>query len=329
MATDLNEQLRAWHDAGLIDADQVAAIRAFERPGDEGIAVWQEAFGYLGGTLVLSAGGLLLGEFWDALTVPGQLTIFAVVAVVLTVIGYLVPADREAAFRRLSSLLLAAGTVATGWLVGFGGTELTSISEEAVVLLASSAGAAHGLVTWRTRVSPLQQIVTFAALSTAIGAAGAALDVRPSALVGGLLVATAGLVWGLLTWGEIVRPRVTGYLLAGAGLGVGLQITSFDDPRALGLALAVLATVGVLAAGARLGELVLLGLGAAGILVFVPQLVFELFADTVGAPLALLVTGAVLIGGAVASIRMGREVLAEEDEQDRRDPAAPGEGGTT
>ncbi len=58
----------------------------------------------------------------------------------------------------------------------------------------------------------------------------------------------------------------------------------------------------------------LLGVGAVGIFVFVPQVVFQYFGDSLGAPVALLISGAVLIGGAVAlSKLMGeiREDLAE------------------
>ncbi len=201
--------------------------------------------------------------------------------------------------------------MATTWLVGFGAAETTSWAGSTVALTASAAAVAHGLVTWRTRVSPLQQLVTFAGSWGVVVAAAMLGDVTPGPFVAGLLVAVGGVVWGLLTWGEVVRPRVTGWLLAGAALGVGLQVASLDDLRTAGLAVAVPVALGVLALGARLGELVLLGLGAAGILVFVPQLVFELFAETVGAPLALLVAGVVLTGGAVASIRMGRDVIAD------------------
>ena len=50
----------------------------------------------------------------------------------------------------------------------------------------------------------------------------------------------------------------------------------------------------------------------AGIFVFVPQIIFEYFGDTIGVPLALFVTGVVLLGAALLVARLRTEVVSTE-----------------
>ena len=54
-----------------------------------------------------------------------------------------------------------------------------------------------------------------------------------------------------------------------------------------------------------------LAVGAAGLFVLVPQLVFDLFGDAIGAPATLLVVGLLLVLVAVGLGRARREVAAE------------------
>jgi hypothetical protein len=61
-----------------------------------------------------------------------------------------------------------------------------------------------------------------------------------------------------------------------------------------------------------------LGFGAAGVLLFLPQIVFEYLGDTLGAPLALLVSGVAILVGAFLTARLSGKVR-----EDGERPAEP------
>jgi hypothetical protein len=90
---------------------------------------------------------------------------------------------------------------------------------------------------------------------------------------------------------------------------VGAQILSFGW-RGAGLALGIGTGVALLGASVALRSTVLLAFGAAGVLLFLPQIVFEYLGDTLGAPLALLVCGIAILAAAFAAARLKRTVGA-------------------
>ncbi|MDR9452235.1 MAG: hypothetical protein RI637_13580, partial [Acidimicrobiia bacterium] len=73
----------------------------------------------------------------------------------------------------------------------------------------------------------------------------------------------------------------------------------------------------LLAFSVGLRNTMLLGFGAGGIFIFVPQIIFEYFGDTIGVPLALFLTGVVLLGAALLIARLRTEVVAEPDTEER------------
>ena len=71
--------------------------------------------------------------------------------------------------------------------------------------------------------------------------------------------------------------------------------------------LLLLAALGLVAVSVRLSENVMLGLGVAGLFVYVPMLIFEWFGDSLGAVVALLISGLVLLGVVVGVVRYRAE----------------------
>ncbi|MDX1657582.1 MAG: hypothetical protein R3343_02065 [Nitriliruptorales bacterium] len=61
---------------------------------------------------------------------------------------------------------------------------------------------------------------------------------------------------------------------------------------------------GLVAASIPLRRTLLLGLGTAGLFVYVPRIVFTWFGDTLGPPVALFVTGVILMSIALALTRL-------------------------
>jgi hypothetical protein len=123
-----------------------------------------------------------------------------------------------------------------------------------------------------------------------------------------------GVAWLLLAWGQQLRPPTTAYALGSLAVLFGPQMMRFDDatwPLLLGLVTAGL----LLTFSVALRNTILLGFGAAGIFIFVPQIIFEYFGDTIGVPLALFLTGAVLLGAALLIARLRTEVVSEPTEE--------------
>jgi hypothetical protein len=66
----------------------------------------------------------------------------------------------------------------------------------------------------------------------------------------------------------------------------------------------LLAGLGLMAISVRLDQNVLLGLGVAGLFVYIPMIIFEWFGESLGVPVALLIAGVILIGVVVATVRL-------------------------
>ena len=100
----------------------------------------------------------------------------------------------------------------------------------------------------------------------------------------------------------ILNPPTAGYAAAGIGLLVGAQLTM---DLAAGQVLAVVTVAGLITAGIMLHRLLLLGLGAAGALVLLPQTADRYLAGGAWAATAVFLTGLVLLGIALWLARRG------------------------
>jgi hypothetical protein len=92
-------------------------------------------------------------------------------------------------------------------------------------------------------------------------------------------------------------------------VGWGAQIMAFDDDPVPGLVTAIVLAGVLVAVSIVERQTLFLVFGAVGVFVFAPQLVFEWFGDTLGAPLVLLITGLLLIVGAVGAAKLKSEVI--------------------
>lgn len=298
-----------YHAATLLqELDRSAAAvpppAAAQRPARTGSRL-AEAAGYAGAVLIGAAGAVLAGQHWEGLGRPGRVAVLAGVTLVLAAVGVVVavagPRGRDvllqpghAVRRRLASTALTiAAATAAGTVANLATTRTFLLAAGAAVLVMAGA-------QWLapSAVSETAGLVSVGML------AGAVLDAAraPEAAVL-VTLALVGLGWAALSW----TPLLTVPML-GLSLGLGLAtyaggVSAFfgtQPEEGLGIAVLALVVVGGLGGYVRSGRW---PLAAAGTLALA-TLVFRLTSDSLGAPVALLLTGLVLLGsGAVVLLR--------------------------
>ena len=308
---DLATSLRDWVAAGLIDEDQARAIRSHETaPTEERrVPLIAEVLGYLGGSLALIAAFILVGEFWADLEAWARLLLVGAGTIAFLAAGWFIKSIDNAAIRRLSSFSWALGTVGVAFWFGLLADDILAADPETTALIASVGGLVAGYVLYHLSPRSLQQLLLGgAAVATPLSAL-AHVDQPPDEFYG-LVIWAIGVAWLLLAWGHHLRPQVTGYALGSFAALLGPQLMAINRttwPMLLGLV-----TAGALLAfSVTMRNTILLGFGAAGIFIYVPQIIFEYFGDTIGVPLALFLTGVVLLGGALLVARLRTEVVSE------------------
>lgn len=311
---DLNSSLREWVAAGLIDERQAQAIERHERqPGEERrVPLVAEVLGYLGGSLALIAAFILVGEFWADLESWARLLLVGAGTAAFLTAGWYIRNIANEAVQRLSSFSWALATVGVGFWFGLLAHDVLETETETSFLIASAAALVVGFGLYRMSPRSLQQLLMGSALASTALSALAHLDQPPEEFYG-LAIWGLGVAFLLLAWGDLLRPKGTAFALGSFGVLLGPQIMRFEEavwPLLLGLVTAgALLTFSVV-----LRNTILLGFGAAGIFIFVPQIIFEYFEDTIGAPLALFLTGVVLLGGALLVARLRTEVIGPAEE---------------
>lgn len=252
-----------------------------------------EALGYVGGALVVVAGFVLAQQFWADLRPWAQVGILALLAGSVLAAGAVVHGEAGTPLGRLRSVLWALGTVAVTGTLGVWASEVAGLEDAGMAVATfAPATAVAAWLWWHLRRS-LQEVVLVIGLVMTGTAVLALVDVVVVETWGGLLVWALGVGWLLLALGGLVAPPRTGVAIGAVLALVGPM--ALADAGRWG-ALVGLATAGALAAlSVSTRRTVLLGLGVVGVFLYVPQVVFAWFGDRLGVPLALVVTGGVLL----------------------------------
>ena len=329
-ASELERVVRGWAEQGLITAEQAEAIVASEAarptvgaaaapaappvaPGSPAtkVPVIVEVLGYAGGTIALGALLALVGQFWDLLGTVGRIGLSWTAAIACLAGGWFIARNKIPAARRLGSFLLFIGTIAFGFAVGVlmflygpkGGDQwswVQSVGAGTTTILAAVAW-------WYNRWTLQNVAIGVAAAWTIIAVASFSKADDPSGL--GWPLMAFGLIWAGLAYAELLTPPNATWSMSALSLLGGAQVLSFSFSssghsltRWLGLGIGLALAIGMIAASIPLRRGVLLGFGAAGVVVFMPQLLYEMFGSSVGVPIVLLLAGILLVAMAVVVI---------------------------
>lgn len=311
---DASEHIGRWREAGLLDAATAERLLAFERerargggsePGLERPGVL-EAIVYLG-ILVAGVGVFTLAASnWDTLESWARVAVVAVPLVLAFVAGLgLLQAEdpgvrRGGQFAWLAVVALTAGTIA---IVAeeYGGDR--GAGDRGILLLDGlvTAGVALGLWVASPR---LLQVLALGGALVFLGMTIAAWPDEFDARLGGMAMLAFGVAGLFLAERKLLTPVPAARLVFAALTAWGPFFAGIDGSQLWAelLGFAVAAAIGVL--GIWRASFVYIAVAVVAGFVMLVQFMFEHFAKDLGAPLALIISGGLLIGGVLVLTRV-------------------------
>ncbi|MEO5652585.1 MAG: hypothetical protein ABIN79_04615 [Marmoricola sp.] len=288
--------------------------------GTRGLPKLVEVVAYLGGALVLAAGGLFLSEEWGRIGFGTRVTLLGVVAVVLGLSGVLgarglgrdAADQRNDVRRRLSGSLLTGSALTVAFLVGYV-LEETLQPTYREVYWPAVAGAAVGVlvaaVGYRLASTAVGVVGLMAGILTVVGTLADHGDwLGSSGDVYGVAFFVVGALWLAATEAGMFRELTIARALGVSVALVGAQIPAVDGTHAwLGYALTVaVAVVGIAIYLPRTAWPYLAGAVVAVTLV-VPEALTDWTEGSLGATGGVLVAGITLLLASFAGYRLRAE----------------------
>lgn len=301
--SELDEQLDVWVAREIISSDQADAIRAHEATEAPSHSVAREVLAYLGAVLVGVAGFILVGQSWENIGEIARIVLSLTAGAVLAGTGFALGSTDQPAMRRAGQVALLLAAAPIGYAIGMIADAIVS-DEELSVLAGFSGALAFSIACYARYRSWAQHTALFlSALGTTI-ALGSLVEGDAGSWVIGSGVVALGVGWLIASVGDRLEPKVLGEVWGIVALGIGsiIIVASLGSTDGEGLAAMVLwiaVSIALIGIGVARDQVVLLVGGVLGLLIYIPWLVTEVLGGGVGAPVALLVSGALLIGTAV------------------------------
>lgn len=307
MSDRLDRALNALINEGEISSVTANQIRERYRSGTSTTAdesgsrrsILAEIGGYLGGAFTAIAAAILLNSQWDRLTKAGQISIFAVSAVLLFALAYKLNYLKDAQ-RRVAGLLFPASALATTAAIG------TIFGNDGPYSIAFLAGTLVALFGYLRVQTPIGHLALYVAIFATIVAANE--QIFASRFDFPLLIAWLALasIWLWLTVRLTLQEDFWGYALAMGTYFISAQYLQIQDANAISYIVSALTSaLGILLYlqtrkwPLLIGALIIATVGVATFIV-------DTFNGALGAALALLVGGLILIGGSVLALRSER-----------------------
>jgi len=262
-------------------------------------SILAEIGGYLGGAFTAIAAAILLNSQWDRITKTGQVSIFAISALLLFVLAWKLNYIKDAQ-RRVAGLLFPASALATTAAVG------TLFGNDGPYSLAFLAGTLVTLYGYLRVQTPIGHIALYIGIFATLVAGNEQLfDSRFDypLLISWLLLAS---IWLWLTLRLTLQEDYWGYSLVMGTYFICAQYLQVQDLNlASYLVSTITAALGIwLYLQTRKWPLLIgaLAIATVGVGVFI----VDTFNGALGAALALLVGGLILIGGSLWGLRSER-----------------------
>jgi len=275
------------------------------------ISLLTEVVAYIGVILLLSGGVAAVGQQWNHVSAWGRVAAFAGAAAFLFLVGFMLRGAREPAIQRLVSVLwflsVACVAGAAGYLVH--GVILPPAGPDggATALGAGLAASLYAAALWLARRSAPQDLALFAGLIIlicGIVAVAASGHTDAALLADALALWGFGLAWAWLGWRRYIEPM---WLTVPLGAFLALVAPSLAlGPYGWMYAIGIITAAAAMAISVPLRNTVFLGLGAVAMFGYVTGVVMTYFRGSLGAPAALSITGALVIGVAAVTARLMR-----------------------
>ena len=310
MSDRLNRALNELISEGKVSAELADEIRIKYQASENGPlseieeaqsrrSILAEIGGYLGGIFTTVAAVIVLSSQWERLTKAGQVSIFIALALILGVIAYRLNYGKGAQ-RRVAGLLFPASALATTAAIG------TIFGNDGPYSLAFLVGTLIALFGYLRVQTQFGHVALYVGLFSTLVAANEQLfnrDLEYPLLLSWLALAS---LWLWLTLRLTLQEQFWGYLLSMGTYFIAAQYLQIEDQTLLYFLLSTLTTaLGIwLYLQTRKWPLLI---GALAIATFaVGTFIIDTFNGALGAALALLVGGLILIGGSVLALRSER-----------------------
>ncbi len=317
----LRRELDRWTGAALITKAQAEAIRTFEEAHapprrrvspvpEPRVPLIAEAIGYVGAALVVGAGLAVTAQTWDQLAPGLRLALTGVAAALFLAAGWSLRRSHEPALARLADVLWCVSVAATAWFLWILSHDVAAGLADYAVLIAGIGATFLAWTLFQFRTRSMEQaallgasILTVAGIVAAADRAGWETFHRHPGIWTGGLVTALGIAWVLAGWRSVLRPVWTALALGSLTGLVGPMVMSEKGPGS-NLLLGLAVSAAFLAGSVALRQTVLLRSGAAGLFVYTLWTIGYYFSESLGWPLALLLSGVALLAIALLTVRL-------------------------
>lgn len=285
---------------GSLTEDQVTV----EEQGTRRISLLTEAMAYVGAILLLAGGIAAIGQRWNDMADWVQVSVFAGAAAFFLLVGVTVRRIREPAIQRLVGVVWFLSVAGVAGAVGLATRDPDGTTSTFTLLAVGVGVSVYSAALWMVRRHALQNAALFAGLVATICGTIVAISDPAPALAFAVALWGFGLAWATLGWQQYVQPMWVA-VASGAVLALVAPSLAIGDHGwlyAIGIATAATA----MATSVPLRNAPLLALGTLAMFGYVTAAVVQYFGDSLGAPAALAVTGALIIGLAVVTTRLMR-----------------------
>jgi hypothetical protein len=305
----LETHLQEWVDHELITPDEVRRIVGYETEHGPSrrIPLVAEIVGYLGAILVIAAGIVAFGLVFDELSHAMRVAVPAVAAAVACGAGVPLVRNRDATFRRLGAVLWTGSVGLVAFALGVVVLDREVVPTYAGVLIGGVclvyAATLYGLI----RHGALQLAIFASAITTAVSGIAWLTSEDPSEIpwAYALALLVLGVVWVIAGERSWLGPSGEALFL-GAGLALIAPTLLMADETGIALILGIALAAGLLAAATWLRSTPMLVLSGIALFFYMVSGIGQYLAESIGAPLALALSGLMLIAVAIVVSRLRR-----------------------